>query len=100
MERPGDRSRDVSPSDPRDLVRVGYDLVSRAYRRDDFALEGSHYGQWLARLVPMLTEGARALDLGCEGFRPEGDGGHSTLLARRVMAPASTSAPSSREEPR
>ena len=51
--------------DPRELVRVGYDLASRAYRGDTFELEGSGYGYWLGRLAPLLADGARVLDLGC-----------------------------------
>jgi SAM-dependent methyltransferase len=52
-------------SDPRELVRVGYDLASHAYRPDAFELAGSGYGYWLGRLAPLLADGARVLDLGC-----------------------------------
>ena len=52
-------------TDPHELVRVGYDLASRAYRGDDFELKGSGYAHWLGRLAPRLPEGARVLDLGC-----------------------------------
>src|SRR4249920_445047 len=55
----------MKTTDPRDIVRDGYDLVSQAYRADDFPLEGSHYGQWLPRLVAQLPRGGRVLDLGC-----------------------------------
>ena len=58
--RPMDHIRD-----PRELVRVGYDLASHAYRGDTFDLEGSGYGYWLGRLAPLLADGARVLDLGC-----------------------------------
>ena len=51
--------------DPRELVRVGYDLASYAYRGDTFDLEGSGYGYWLGRFTPLLAGGARVLDLGC-----------------------------------
>ena len=51
--------------DPRELVRVGYDLASYAYRGDTFDLEGSGYGYWLGRFTPLLADGARVLDLGC-----------------------------------
>jgi SAM-dependent methyltransferase len=51
--------------DPRELVRVGYDLASHAYRGDTFDLEGSGYAYWLGRFVPLLAPGARVLDLGC-----------------------------------
>jgi SAM-dependent methyltransferase len=59
-ERPMDHIRD-----PRELVRVGYDLASFAYRGDTFDLAGSGYGYWLGRLAPLLADGARVLDLGC-----------------------------------
>jgi len=52
-------------TDPRELVRVGYDLASYAYRGDDFDLAGSGYAYWLGRLTPLLPSGARVLDLGC-----------------------------------
>ena len=58
-ERPMDHIRD-----PRELVRVGYDLASHAYRGDTFDLEGSGYGYWLGRFTPLLADGARVLDLG------------------------------------
>ena len=52
-------------TDPRELVRVGYDLASHAYRGDTFELAGSGYAYWLGRLAPRLADGARVLDLGC-----------------------------------
>jgi SAM-dependent methyltransferase len=52
-------------TDPRELVRVGYDLASHAYRGDTFELAGSGYAYWLGRLAPLLADGARVLDLGC-----------------------------------
>ena len=52
-------------TDPRELVRVGYDLASYAYRGDTFDLAGSGYAYWLGRLAPLLADGARILDLGC-----------------------------------
>jgi SAM-dependent methyltransferase len=58
--RPMDHIRD-----PRELVRVGYDLASHAYRGDDFDLDRTGYGYWLGRLAPLLADGARVLDLGC-----------------------------------
>ena len=58
--RPMDHIRD-----PRELVRVGYDLASHAYRGDTFELGGSGYAYWLGRLAPLLADGARVLDLGC-----------------------------------
>jgi SAM-dependent methyltransferase len=52
-------------TDPRELVRVGYDLASHAYRGDTFELAGSGYAYWLGRLAPLLADGSRVLDLGC-----------------------------------
>jgi SAM-dependent methyltransferase len=52
-------------TDPRELVRVGYDRASRAYRGDTFDLRRSGYAHWLGRLAPRLADGARVLDLGC-----------------------------------
>jgi len=49
--------------DPKEVVRTGYDAVSRAYRSDDG--EDDEYGEWLAELAGDLPEGARVLDLGC-----------------------------------
>jgi SAM-dependent methyltransferase len=51
--------------DPKEIVREGYDRLSRAYRPDDFALQGSGYAHWIARLDARLGPGARVLDLGC-----------------------------------
>jgi SAM-dependent methyltransferase len=51
--------------DPRELVRVGYDLASYAYRGDSFPLAGTGYAYWLGQLTPRLTRGARVVDLGC-----------------------------------
>ena len=56
---------DFDRDDPRALVRDGYDRASHAYRGDDCDLEQSGYGHWLRRLAPMLTPGARVIDLGC-----------------------------------
>ena len=72
MERAGPTLRAGAPEgpmdhlrDPRELVRVGYDLASYAYRGDTFDLEGSGYAYWLGRFTPLLADGARVLDLGC-----------------------------------
>jgi SAM-dependent methyltransferase len=72
MDRPGFKLPAGAPKrpmdhirDPRELVRVGYDLASHAYRGDTFDLEGSGYAYWLGRLAPLLADGARVLDLGC-----------------------------------
>lgn len=57
-----------SNTDPKAIVRAGYDLVSRAYRGDslspgDPAL--SQYASWLGELAALIPPGARVLDLGC-----------------------------------
>lgn len=52
-------------TDPKRLVREGYDRVSYAYRGDDADLEMSGYGHWLRRLATRVPDGARVLDLGC-----------------------------------
>jgi hypothetical protein len=54
--------------DPKEIVRVGYDTVSNAYRDDEgrgpAGLE-IRYADWLAELIPHLNPSARVLDLGC-----------------------------------
>lgn len=50
-------------SDPKAVVRRGYDLVSRAYRADD-AAEGA-YAAWLDLLEARVPPPAKILDLGC-----------------------------------
>jgi len=55
----------------RDLVRRGYDAISRAYRADDgsaaasSAEDVSRYAGWTAELAGRLKTGARVADLGC-----------------------------------
>jgi SAM-dependent methyltransferase len=55
----------MSPTDPKTVVREGYDRASHAYRGDEFAFPGSGYAYWLSRLTPGIPEGGRVLDLGC-----------------------------------
>jgi SAM-dependent methyltransferase len=64
-------SDSVERARQRDLVRRGYDTISRAYRGDS---GGAHpqtsestalYGGWVAELSVLLPTGARVLDLGC-----------------------------------
>ena len=53
-------------SNPKALVRDGYDRASHAYRGDEFDdYERSGYAYWLSRFTPGLPDGARVLDLGC-----------------------------------
>src|ERR1700729_2492450 len=55
----------------RDLVRRGYDAISRAYRGDADPAEGSvagdasRYAGWVSDLAVLLRPGARVVDLGC-----------------------------------
>jgi SAM-dependent methyltransferase len=55
----------------RDLVRRGYDAISRAYRSDDGAAAPSsaenvsRYAGWIAELAGLLPARARVADLGC-----------------------------------
>ena len=51
---------------PKDLVREGYDRVSRAYRGDTFDLQADpRYRDSLELLAGRLAVGSRVLDLGC-----------------------------------
>jgi SAM-dependent methyltransferase len=64
----------VPPTDAaaqRELVRRGYDAISRAYRGDDGAAYASSdettatYVGWLEELAAYLPSGAHVLDIGC-----------------------------------
>lgn len=50
-------------SDPKDLVRSGYDAVSHLYRGD--AESHEPYSSWIAALEGLISRGAAVLDLGC-----------------------------------
>ena len=50
-------------TDPRDVVRHGYDALSYLYRADDAADDG--YAEWIDMLAGRLPAGAAVLDLGC-----------------------------------
>ena len=52
-------------TDPKTLVREGYDRASHAYRGDEFEFSRSGYAYWLGQLTPQLAPGAHVLDLGC-----------------------------------
>jgi len=60
----------------RDLVRRGYDAISRAYRSDDgesseqAAETTSTYAGWVDDLVARLPTGGRVLDIGCGNGLP------------------------------
>lgn len=49
--------------DPKDIVRDGYDRISREYRGDED--EDGQYAAWLGELAARVPEGGRVLDLGC-----------------------------------
>jgi SAM-dependent methyltransferase len=55
----------------RDLVRRGYDTISRAYRGDHSEPDGStaedtsRYAGWVADLARLIPPAARVVDLGC-----------------------------------
>ncbi len=51
------------PSNPKDIVRCGYDAVSELYRADDGA--PAEYEAWLRALTSRLPAKADVLDLGC-----------------------------------
>jgi hypothetical protein len=47
------------------IVRRGYDKVSYAYRGEKSAGDFTDYANWLSELIPLLSENAPVLDLGC-----------------------------------
>jgi SAM-dependent methyltransferase len=65
-----DTNDDVRAS-RRDLVRRGYDAISRAYRSDEGAANAGtdehtdNYERWLDELAQLLAPRAKVLDLGC-----------------------------------
>jgi SAM-dependent methyltransferase len=62
-------------ADPAELVRSGYNAVSRAYRSDD---DPAHeYGPWLASLLERIPGRGQVLDIGC---------GCGVPVARRLAA--------------
>jgi len=68
----------------RDLVRRGYDAISRAYRDDDGRASAGtdestdQYARWVDDLAQLLASRARVLDLGCGAGVPA-----TKLLAER-----------------
>ena len=65
-----DADRDLRAS-RRDLVRRGYDVISRAYRDDEGGANPvtdertDHYERWVDELAKLMVPRARVLDLGC-----------------------------------
>lgn len=52
-------------ADPKDIVRVGYDCVSYAYRADQEDAGCAEYHGWLDELIPLVAPGSPILELGC-----------------------------------
>jgi ubiquinone/menaquinone biosynthesis C-methylase UbiE len=65
----------VMDTDPADLVRSGYNALSRHYRGDGDTTE--QYDRWLADLLTRLPERGHVLDVGC---------GCGVPVARRLAA--------------
>ena len=99
----------MEPEDQRDLVRRGYDTISRAYRADDGtsntarAAGVSRYSEWINELAEVLEPSARVLDLGCgagvpatqllvqKGFEVVGiDFSHVQIERARQLVPGAT----------
>lgn len=51
-------------TDPKELVRHGYDAVSYQYRGDHDDDPGERR-EWIERVIARLDQGAHVLDLGC-----------------------------------
>ncbi|MBA2530209.1 MAG: class I SAM-dependent methyltransferase [Euzebyales bacterium] len=64
------------PGDPKQIVRRGYDAVSRRYRGDDD--DDPRYAAWLAEITGRIAPGEPVLDLGCGAGVPA-----ARLLAAR-----------------
>lgn len=52
-------------TDPKTIVRLGYDRISHHYRADTFDLDKSGYKVFLTEFEQYLKPGDRVLDLGC-----------------------------------
>jgi 2-polyprenyl-3-methyl-5-hydroxy-6-metoxy-1,4-benzoquinol methylase len=53
---------------PKQIVRSGYDKISRTYRGDTFDRDDpamARYAQWVGELVALVPAGSAVLDLGC-----------------------------------
>ena len=55
----------IGPAEQKRLVRRGYDMVSQAYRTDDYEYEGSGYQRILNLVLPELRGSDQVLELGC-----------------------------------
>jgi SAM-dependent methyltransferase len=56
-------------SDPKEIVRTGYDAIADTYAEWSASFE-SPVGGWVARFAEEVPEGARVLELGCGGDNP------------------------------
>ena len=54
--------------DPKQVVRRGYDVLSRRY--DEATDAGSKYQDWIEELLARLDPGSRVLDVGCGSGEP------------------------------
>lgn len=110
----------MATQDPKDVVRQGYDVISRTYRADD--ADAGNYAGWIARLreylpdtgwtgaevdwkgAPMSWSHADAttcrewlaevgLHIEAEDFFREGSGGHPGRLGGPTQAGTRSSAP-------
>ncbi|MBN1484351.1 MAG: class I SAM-dependent methyltransferase [Chloroflexia bacterium] len=61
----------------KEIVRRGYDRISRAYRGDEESENCAAYHAWLDELLPCLQPGAAILELGC---------GNGIPVARRLAS--------------
>ena len=53
----------MTPVDPKEVVRRGYDAISYAYRSDDAA--DGNYRRWISQFQRYLPNSGTVLDLGC-----------------------------------
>ena len=51
--------------DSKDIVRRGYDHASSTYRADQEDEKCRKYHVWIDRILPLIPDGSRVLDLGC-----------------------------------
>jgi SAM-dependent methyltransferase len=68
----------VAEVEPKEVVRIGYDRASDAYRRDDDPEAEAAYAGFLEEILRLVPGGSRVLDLGCGAGVPA-----SHLLAPR-----------------
>jgi len=55
----------MTPEEQKQIVRLGYDKLSYAYRGDDTSDDHEDYAVWLALLEKRLPERSPVLDIGC-----------------------------------